>query len=126
MAQVCGGSCCPANQMTRGEGIFQSRGRTFISSGSLESSCLRFRVQFSFKGKSASCGFSNQAWMGGVRRDTVAYMPHFCIPSCTSLLPKLLSYHSLNETFVSYTHHSSMQKDVSCRHSQGLSANWSV
>ena len=104
MAQVCGGSCCLANQMNRGEGIFQSSGRTFISVGSLESSCRGLECSFHLRGNLPVVGFHTRH-DGRVRQDTVAHIPHFCIPLCASSLPKLLAYRSLSETFVSYAHH---------------------
>lgn len=93
-----GGSCCPANQMTREEGIFQSRGRAFILAGSLESSCGGLGGSFHL-GEICQPWILKQVVDGRVRWDTVAHTSHFCIPLCTSSFPKLLSY-SLNDTIV--------------------------
>lgn len=99
MAQVYGGPCCLTNQMARGEGIFQSGGRTFIWAGSLESSCRGLECSFHLRGNLPVVDFQTRhGWEGEKRhrgQDT----------RLTSASPYVLhgflsSYHSLNETIV--------------------------
>lgn len=94
-----GGCCCPANQMMRGDDIFQSRGRTFILAGSLESFCGGLEGSFHLRGNLPAVGPQTRpGWEGEVTYSG----PHASLlyHLCPSLLPKLLSYHPLNDTIV--------------------------
>lgn len=63
-----GGSCCPANQRRRGEGIFQSGGTTFILAGSLESFCGGLEGSFHLRGNLLAVGSQTRhGWEGEMR-----------------------------------------------------------
>lgn len=91
-----GESCCPANQMTREEGIFQSRRRAFILADSSEAFCGGLEGSFHLE-EICQPWVLQQGVNGRAREDPGAHTSHFCIPLCTSSLSELLSY-SLNDT----------------------------